>query len=173
MCETTQRSWKRRHENRNTASSSAANGWLVSAQGALAIRTPRMTTTGTREGVRPTRTESKCTSRPEVLLSCAPSRGASHQGCEANTTTASTATTMAIHAPTSATRDRARARAWECRLLPTSETTPEIRSMKKPPANSPPAPARPWDDDADPWRHPPVEPHDQSIADSLGKSISD
>jgi len=45
--------------------------------------------------------------------------------------------------------------------------------MKKPPANSPPAPARPWDDDADPWRHPPVEPHDQSIADSLGKSISD
>lgn len=45
--------------------------------------------------------------------------------------------------------------------------------MKKPPANSPPEPARQWDDDAEPWRHPPVVPRDESLADSLGKSVSD
>jgi hypothetical protein len=58
-------------------------------------------------------------------------------------------------------------------LLPTRKKPPEIRSMKKPPANSPPEPVRPWDDDAEPWRHPPVAPRDESVADSLGKSISD
>ena len=45
--------------------------------------------------------------------------------------------------------------------------------MTKPPANSPPAPARQWDDDNQPWRHPPVVPRDESVAESLGKSVSD
>ena len=45
--------------------------------------------------------------------------------------------------------------------------------MNKSPANGPPAPAREWDDDAEPWRHPPVAPRDESIADSIGKAISD
>ena len=45
--------------------------------------------------------------------------------------------------------------------------------MNKPPANSPPEPDRAWDDDAEPWRHPPIAPVDEGIADSLGKSISD
>jgi hypothetical protein len=30
-----------------------------------------------------------------------------------------------------------------------------------------------WEDDEEPWRHPPVEPKDAGIADSLGKSVSD
>ncbi len=45
--------------------------------------------------------------------------------------------------------------------------------MNKSPANGPPEPERAWDDDAEPWRHPPVVPHDESVADSIGKSISD
>ena len=30
-----------------------------------------------------------------------------------------------------------------------------------------------WDDDEDPWRHPPVAPRDAGITDSLGKAVSD
>lgn len=30
-----------------------------------------------------------------------------------------------------------------------------------------------WEDDEEPWRHPPVAPKDAGIADSLGKSVSD
>ena len=45
--------------------------------------------------------------------------------------------------------------------------------MNKSPANGPPVPKGDWDDDAEPWRHPPVAPKDERIADSLGKSISD
>lgn len=30
-----------------------------------------------------------------------------------------------------------------------------------------------WEDDAEPWRHPPVAPKDAGIADSLGKAVSD
>jgi hypothetical protein len=30
-----------------------------------------------------------------------------------------------------------------------------------------------WDDDEEPWRHPPVAPKDAGIADSLGKAVSD
>lgn len=45
--------------------------------------------------------------------------------------------------------------------------------MNKSPANGPPVPDGNWDDNADPWRHPPVVPKDESIADSLGKAISD
>jgi hypothetical protein len=37
-----------------------------------------------------------------------------------------------------------------------------------------PAPAgNDWDDDSEPWRHPPVTPRDAGIADSLGKAVSD
>lgn len=45
--------------------------------------------------------------------------------------------------------------------------------MKKPLANDPPVPQSDWDDDAGPWRHPPVAPKDEGIAESFGKSISD
>ncbi|MEO8524783.1 MAG: hypothetical protein ABI460_08700 [Caldimonas sp.] len=45
--------------------------------------------------------------------------------------------------------------------------------MTKPPANNPPDANRKWDDDAEPWRHPPVTPRDESVADSIGKSISE
>ncbi len=45
--------------------------------------------------------------------------------------------------------------------------------MNKSPANGPPVTDRNWDDDAGPWRHPPVVPKDDNIADSFGKSISD
>jgi hypothetical protein len=30
-----------------------------------------------------------------------------------------------------------------------------------------------WDDDEEPWRHPPVAPKDESPAESLGRSVSD
>lgn len=30
-----------------------------------------------------------------------------------------------------------------------------------------------WDDDEEPWRHPPVAPNDESPAESLGRSVSD
>jgi hypothetical protein len=30
-----------------------------------------------------------------------------------------------------------------------------------------------WEDDDEPWRHPPVTPKDAGVADSLGKSVSD
>jgi hypothetical protein len=30
-----------------------------------------------------------------------------------------------------------------------------------------------WDDDEEPWRHPPVAPKDAGIADSLGEAVSD
>ena len=30
-----------------------------------------------------------------------------------------------------------------------------------------------WDDDEEPWRHPPVAPRDAKVSDSLGKSVSD
>jgi hypothetical protein len=30
-----------------------------------------------------------------------------------------------------------------------------------------------WDDDEEPWRHPPVAPNDESPADSLGRAVSD
>ena len=30
-----------------------------------------------------------------------------------------------------------------------------------------------WDDDEEPWRHPPVAPKDAGIADSYGKAVSD
>lgn len=30
-----------------------------------------------------------------------------------------------------------------------------------------------WDDEEDPWRHPPVAPVDESPADSLGRAVSD
>jgi hypothetical protein len=30
-----------------------------------------------------------------------------------------------------------------------------------------------WDDDEEPWRHPPIAPKDAGITDSLGKSVSD
>ena len=45
--------------------------------------------------------------------------------------------------------------------------------MSKPPASGPPESGREWDDDAEPWRHPPVAPKDEGIAESLGKSIAD
>lgn len=45
--------------------------------------------------------------------------------------------------------------------------------MNKSPANDPPVPDGKWDDDTEPWRHLPVVPKDESIADSLGKAISD
>ncbi|MEP7301283.1 MAG: hypothetical protein ABI699_07120 [Caldimonas sp.] len=49
--------------------------------------------------------------------------------------------------------------------------------MSKPPERGTPAPAPApapaWDDDAEPWRHPPVAPRDASIADSIGRSVSD
>ena len=30
-----------------------------------------------------------------------------------------------------------------------------------------------WDDDEEPWRHPPVAPKDAGITDSYGKAVSD
>ena len=30
-----------------------------------------------------------------------------------------------------------------------------------------------WEDDEEPWRHPPVAPKDAGIADSYGKAVSD
>jgi hypothetical protein len=30
-----------------------------------------------------------------------------------------------------------------------------------------------WEDDDEPWRHPPVAPKDAGIADSYGKAVSD
>ena len=30
-----------------------------------------------------------------------------------------------------------------------------------------------WDDDEEPWRHPPVAPKDADVIDSLGKAVSD
>ena len=30
-----------------------------------------------------------------------------------------------------------------------------------------------WDDDEEPWRHPPVAPKDAGVADSLGEAVSD
>jgi hypothetical protein len=72
---------------------------------------------------------------------------------------------------TRAKRDGSRAR--ECRLPTFFGEPPESPSMNKSPAKSPPAPAREWDDDAEPWRHPPVAPRDEGIADSIGKAISD
>ena len=30
-----------------------------------------------------------------------------------------------------------------------------------------------WEDDAEPWRHPPIAPKDAGVTDSLGRSVSD
>ena len=30
-----------------------------------------------------------------------------------------------------------------------------------------------WDEDEEPWRHPPIAPKDAGITDSLGRSVSD
>ena len=45
--------------------------------------------------------------------------------------------------------------------------------MNKSPANSPPGPDRKWDDDTEPWRHAPIAPKDEGLAESLGRSVSD
>lgn len=45
--------------------------------------------------------------------------------------------------------------------------------MNKSPAYSPPGPDGKWDDDAEPWRHPPVAPKDEGLAESLGRLVSE
>jgi len=45
--------------------------------------------------------------------------------------------------------------------------------MSKPREQTPRPSGNDWDDDSEPWRHPPVAPRDAGVADSLGKSVSD
>lgn len=45
--------------------------------------------------------------------------------------------------------------------------------MSKSAANSPPGSDRKWEDDAEPWRHAPVAPKDEGLAESLGRSVSE
>ena len=45
--------------------------------------------------------------------------------------------------------------------------------MNKSPANSPPGSDPNWDDDDQAWRHAPVAPKDEGLAESLGRSVSE
>ncbi len=43
----------------------------------------------------------------------------------------------------------------------------------KPQEQTPVPKGNDWEDDSEPWRHPPVVPRDAGVADSLGKAVSD